>query len=82
MQNTEQNAWKRVEDFLSRTNFTGFTKEDLFIKRFVPKGWGQDIAALSNMAEAIHLRSKLENLDNKILPKYVIENQKKYSDWF
>ena len=64
MQNPEQNAWKRVEDFLSRTNFTGFTKEDLFIKRFVPKGWGQDIAALSNMAEAIHLRSKLENLDN------------------
>ena len=25
---------------------------------------------------------KLENLDNKMLPKYVIENQKKYSDWF
>jgi len=27
-------------------------------------------------------KTKLENLDNKILPKYVIENQKKYSDWF
>ena len=27
-------------------------------------------------------KTKLENLDNKMLPKYVIENQKKYSDWF
>ena len=27
-------------------------------------------------------KTKLENLDNKILPKYVIENQKKYLDWF
>jgi len=27
-------------------------------------------------------KTKLENLDNEILPKYVIENQKKYLDWF
>ena len=63
MQNTEKIAWKRIEDFLNRTNFEGFTKEDLFIKTFVPKGWGQDIAALSNMSEAIHLRTKLKMLD-------------------
>ena len=54
----EQKAWDRVEEFLSATSFKGFTSDDLFIKRFIPKGWGQDIAALSNMAEAIQLRNK------------------------
>lgn len=44
---------KRITHFLDRPDFDGFTNEDLFIKQFVPKGWGQDIAALSNMAEAI-----------------------------
>ena len=44
---------KRITQFLDRADFDGFTTEDLFIKQFVPKGWGQDIAALSNMAEAI-----------------------------
>ena len=44
---------QRITQFLDRPDFDGFTTEDLFIKQFVPKGWGQDIAALSNMAEAI-----------------------------
>jgi hypothetical protein len=44
---------KRITRFLDRPDFDGFTTEDLFIKQFVSKGWGQDIAALSNMAEAI-----------------------------
>ena len=44
---------KRITQFLDRPDFDGFTTEDLFIKQFVPKGWGQDIAALSNMAEVI-----------------------------
>jgi hypothetical protein len=61
---TEKNAWDRVESFLMRPKFHGFTADDLFIKRFIPKGWGQDIAALSNMAEAIHLRYKKELLSN------------------
>ena len=41
-----------ISDFLTR-DFHGFTKDDLFIMQFVPKAWGQDIAALSNMAEAL-----------------------------
>jgi hypothetical protein len=41
-----------ISDFLSR-EFQGFTNQDLFIMQFVPKAWGQDIAALSNMAEAL-----------------------------
>ena len=41
----------RLSSFLDRPNFDGFTKKDLFIKRFIGKPWGQDIAALSNMAE-------------------------------
>ena len=44
---------KRITQFSDRPNFDGFTTEDLFIKQFFPKGWGQDIAALSNMAEVI-----------------------------
>jgi len=27
-------------------------------------------------------KTKLENLDNKILPRYIIENKKKFIDWF
>ena len=36
-----------------RPDFNGFTKDDLFIMSIIKKGWGHDIAALSNMAEAI-----------------------------
>ena len=42
-----------VTRFLTAPKFRGFTKQDLFIKNFIKKAWGQDIAALSNMAEAI-----------------------------
>ena len=52
----EQKAWNRITTFLDADNFNGFTTEDLFIKRFIPKAWGQDIASLSNMAEAIRLK--------------------------
>ena len=44
---------KRITDFLSSGSFDGFTSKDLFIKQIVKKGWGQDIVALSNMAEAL-----------------------------
>ena len=43
----------RVSEFLNRDSFNGFTQDDLFIMQFVKKGWGHDIAALSNMAEAL-----------------------------
>ena len=47
-----QKRYKRIESFLMKDNFNGFTKDDLFIMKFIKKGWGQDIAALSNMAES------------------------------
>ena len=47
--------FRRITEFLDRDNFDGFTEEDLFIKQIIKKGWGQDVAALSNMAEAITL---------------------------
>ena len=51
----ENPRFRRITEFLDRDNFDGFTGEDLFIKQIIKKGWGQDIAALSNMAEAIAL---------------------------
>lgn len=50
---THSPDYRRISDFLSNGDFTGFTGKDLFIKNFIKKGWGQDIAALSNMAEAL-----------------------------
>ena len=47
--------FKRIAEFLDRQDFDGFSRQDLFIKQIIKKGWGQDIAALSNMAEAIAL---------------------------
>lgn len=50
----------RLSTFLLRSNFEGFTKNDLFIKRFIGKPWGQDMAALSNMAEGFFNKSQQE----------------------
>jgi len=52
----EKRSWERVQTFLNASSFNGFTKNDLFIMNFIKKGWGQDVAALSNMAEAVYLR--------------------------
>jgi len=60
---------KRITDFLSSESFDGFTSKDLFIKQIVKKGWGQDIVALSNMAEAL---TNLAIQDSKNLPKYKV----------
>ena len=43
----------KIREFLARDDFDGFTSDDLFIKKFIKQGWGQDIAALSNMAEGL-----------------------------
>jgi len=59
----KKRAWNRVQNFLNQGSFNGFTKNDLFILRFVKKGWGQDIATLSNMAEAVHLRHQSGLID-------------------
>ena len=45
--------YEKLRSFLSRDDFNGFTGDELFIMQFIKKGWGQDIAALSNMAEAL-----------------------------
>lgn len=45
--------FRLIKSFLLRKQFNGFTSNDLFIMQFIKKGWGQDIAALSNMAEAL-----------------------------
>ncbi len=45
--------YNKIKSFLEDDNFNGFTKDHLFIMTFIKKGWGQDIAALSNMAEAL-----------------------------
>ena len=54
----------RIKSFLERQDFNGFTKKDLFIKRFIGKPWGQDIAALSNMAEGYLNLSKNRSSDD------------------
>lgn len=51
--NSAQICQSKIERFLSKPSFSGFTGNDLFIKQFIKKAWGQDIAALSNMAEAL-----------------------------
>jgi hypothetical protein len=61
----DRNAWHRVEAFLNTNLFDGFTSDDLFIMNFIKKGWGQDIAALSNMAEAVYLRYQAGTIDQE-----------------
>ena len=51
--NSEYHRFELIRRFLLKKNFNGFTSDDLFIMQFIKKGWGQDIAALSNMAEAL-----------------------------
>jgi len=54
--NSQQNdyhCFDSIKDFLLRKDFNGFTSDDLFIMQFIKKGWGQDIATLSNMAESL-----------------------------
>jgi hypothetical protein len=57
--------YHRVKNFLKKDTFDGFTNNDLFIIQFVGKGWGQDIAALSNMAEALNIEAKLQRCNRE-----------------
>jgi len=61
------NRYEKIKDFLTRTDFNGFTKDDLFIMAIIKKGWGHDIAALSNMAEAL---ANLSVSDPKNIDEY------------
>lgn len=45
--------YEAIKMWLEKDGFDGFTSNDLFIMQFIKKGWGQDIAALSNMAEGL-----------------------------
>jgi len=49
----EYHRFDKIKRFLLKNNFNGFSADDLFIMQFIKKGWGQDIAALSNMAESL-----------------------------
>jgi len=49
----QEKRYEKIKTFLLKPNFKGFTKDDLFIMQFIKKGWGHDIAALSNMAETL-----------------------------
>ena len=51
--NETSKRYKKIENFLMKKDFNGFTKKDLFIMSIIKKGWGQDIAALSHMAESM-----------------------------
>lgn len=73
MAKIDQRAWKRIESFLENRSFAGFTSKHLFIMTFIKKGWGQDIAALSNMAEAIQLRQKVGLIDEDIARNLLTE---------
>jgi len=53
--------FRKIKKFLERENFDGFTKKDLFILNFMPNAWGQDIAALSNIAEALRNLSTIDS---------------------
>lgn len=60
---SQSSEYQRAREFLDRDQFDGFTDDDLFIMQFVKNGWGQDIAALSNMAEALANASRSEGID-------------------
>ena len=67
-----------IENFLNKEKFNGFNSEDLFIMQFIKKGWGQDIAALSHMAESLvnlsikyPLEVKYKNLVKKVVMRSV-----------
>ena len=49
----KQKRYDRIVEFPQKEKFNGFSSQDLFIMFFIKKGWGQDIAALSNIAESI-----------------------------
>ena len=66
-----KSRFEKIELFLMKDNFNGFTKDDLFIMTFIKKGWGQDIATLSHMAESlVNLTIKFPN--NKFKLKKLI----------
>ena len=79
MNKDSNSRYNRIKEFLLKPNFNGFTKDDLFIMAIIKKGWGQDIAALSNMAESItnihirniDLRDECESLMREILRRAV-----------
>ena len=54
----------QILEWLEKPSFDGFSSSDLFIKQFIKQAWGQDIAALSNMAELLSAKIK-KNPDSK-----------------
>ena len=75
---SKYHRFESIKRFLLRKDFNGFTSEDLFIMQFIKKGWGQDIAALSNMAEAL-VNLSIKN-PNEIDEKRLEEINKKRNE--
>ena len=63
----------KIKAFLEQPGFQGFTKKDLFIMNFVKGPWGQDIAALSNMAEALRNLKLHRGFDQKLISPLLAE---------
>ena len=63
--------FRQIKRFLKRPDFDGFTRKDLFIKGIIGSEWGQDIAALSNMAEALHSLSETGQHSDEELPDLI-----------
>ncbi len=64
-----QKLYQRIKTWLETEDFKGFTDKDLFIMQFIKKGWGQDVAALSNMSEALfNIASSQPQMKDEIKP--------------
>lgn len=63
----------KIKAFLEQPGFQGFTKKNLFIMNFVKGPWGQDIAALSNMAEALRNLKLHRGFDQKLISPLLTE---------
>lgn len=68
-----EKRYQKITEWLERPEFSGFTKDDLFIMQFIKKGWGQDIAALSNMAEMLSNIASQDSDRTEILRPLFIE---------
>ena len=69
----EDSQFLKIKNFLERPRFQGLTKKDLFILNFMKGPWGQDIAALSNMAEALRNLKMFRGFNQKLISPLLTE---------
>ena len=81
--------FKTIEElerkFLNDENHSEFEKNISF-KEDIIYNYNNNLINYNHSADKKSVnrfkKTKLENIDNRMLPRYVLENQKKYSDWF